>query len=64
VEARFRGEAWPNVRRYLDVESRRCAFLSLSAREIGNAIIVTVTGRPEAREFILNIFALTPAGYA
>lgn len=57
VEVRFRPEAWPNVRRYLEVESRCCAFLSLSAREVGDAIIVTVTGRPEARDFILNIFA-------
>lgn len=64
VEVRFRLEAWPNVRRYLDVESRCCAFLSLSAREVSNAIIVTVTGRPEAREFILNIFASPAAGDA
>jgi hypothetical protein len=64
VEVRFRLEAWPNVRRYLDVESRCCAFLSLSAREVSNAIIVTVTGRSEAREFILNIFASPAAGDA
>jgi hypothetical protein len=61
VEVRFRREAWPNVRRYLEVESRCCAFLSLSAGETADTIIVTVTGRPEAREFILSIFA-SPAG--
>jgi hypothetical protein len=64
VEVRFRLEAWPNVRRYLDVESRCCAFLSLSAREVADAIILTVTSRPEAREFILNIFASPAAGDA
>jgi hypothetical protein len=56
VEVQFRLSAWDNVRRYLDVESRCCSFLNLSATETADAIIVTVTGRPNAREFILNIF--------
>ncbi len=64
VEVRFRLDAWDNVRRYLDVESRCCSFLNLSAKESADGIIVTVTGRPEARDFILNIFTAPDPGHA
>ena len=64
VEIRFRLDAWDNVRRYLEVESRCCSFLNLSAKESADGIIVTVTGRPEARDFILNIFTAPDPGHA
>lgn len=57
VEVRFRPDAWPAVRRYLDLESQCCSFLTLAARKTDDAVLLTVTGRPEARDLIRNIFA-------
>jgi len=45
------------VLRYVEMESQCCPFLDLAARRTPDAVVLTVTGRPEAREFIANIFA-------
>jgi hypothetical protein len=57
VAVTFAGEAWDAVQRYIDLESRCCSFLSLSARRSGDAVILEVTGRPEAQGWIANIFS-------
>jgi len=59
VEVSFSVESWDIVRRYVEMESRCCSFLNLSARKTADAIVLTVTGRPEARDFIAGIFAAT-----
>lgn len=56
IEVTFVHKSWDAVLRYVDVESRCCPFLNLSARRTNDAVLVTVTGRPEAREFITAIF--------
>ncbi|MHB8514453.1 MAG: hypothetical protein ACYC9X_00455 [Dehalococcoidia bacterium] len=61
VEMTFAAEASGLVREYIDVESRCCPFLDLSARTDGGTVVLTVTGRAEAREFIRNIFATADA---
>lgn len=62
VEVRFRPGAWDSVKRYVAVESRCCPFLDLSARKAGSEVVLRVTGRPDARDFILNIFSPPDAG--
>jgi len=57
VEVAFTPESWDAVARYVDLESRCCAFLDLTARRTDGAILLRVTGRPEARELIAGIFA-------
>jgi hypothetical protein len=56
VEVRFRPEAWDLVMQYIEVESRCCPFLDLAARRTDDAVVLTVTGRGEAKEAILAIF--------
>jgi len=57
VEVAFRDSAWDAVLRYVDLESRCCSFLDLSARRADGRVLLRVTGRPEARELIAAIFA-------
>jgi hypothetical protein len=57
VEVTLTPESWDAVARYVDLESRCCSFLDLSARRAEGAILLRVTGRPDARDFIANIFA-------
>jgi hypothetical protein len=45
------------VRRYVDLESRCCSFLTLSARKTVDAVVLSVTGRPDAGRLISAIFA-------
>jgi hypothetical protein len=56
VEVTFRSEARDAVLRYADLESRCCSFLDLAVRMADGVVILTVTGRPEARDWIYNIF--------
>ena len=56
VEVTFRAETWDIVRHYIEVESACCAFLDLAARRTEDAVLLRVTGRPDARDFIANIF--------
>jgi hypothetical protein len=56
VEVTFRAEARDAVMRYVDLESRCCSFLDLSVRTAGDTVVLTVTGRAEARDWIHNIF--------
>lgn len=57
VEVIFIPESWDAVLRYIDMESRCCPFLDLAARRTGAAVLLSVTGRPDARDFITAIFA-------
>lgn len=57
VEVRFRAEAWDDVLRYVEVESQCCPFLDLSAAKQDDAVVLSVTGRPEAHDVIAQIFA-------
>lgn len=61
VRVEFDAAAWDAVRRYVDVESVCCPFLSLSAECASDRIVLTVTGRPEARDLIANIFSASSA---
>lgn len=56
VALTFRAGAWDDVRRYIDVESRCCPFLDLAATKYDDGVELRVTGRPEALDFIRNIF--------
>ena len=56
VEVTFRPDAHDDVLRYVELESRCCSFLNLAVRTTDHAVILTVTGRPEARDWIHNIF--------
>ncbi|TAK57265.1 MAG: hypothetical protein EPO22_12480 [Dehalococcoidia bacterium] len=57
VEVTFDAWAREVVLRYIDLESRCCSFLDLAAWEEAGHVILTVEGRPEARDVIANIFA-------
>jgi hypothetical protein len=57
IEVTFDASARDLVLSYVDVESRCCSFLDLAAREESGHVILTVEGRPEAREVIASIFA-------
>jgi hypothetical protein len=50
--------AWESVQRYVTLESQCCSFLSLHAERGDAAVILRVTGRPDAQELIRNIFKL------
>lgn len=57
VEVRFGPEGWDAVQRYINLESKCCSFLTLRAEQTVAEIILTVTGRPEAKPWIDQIFA-------
>jgi len=56
VEVSFHANAWDAVRRYVEMESRCCSFLNLAAEQKDHGVILRVTGRADAQEFIRNIF--------
>ena len=56
VEVEFRPAAWDAVRRYVELESRCCSFLNLHASQQDGRVLLRVTGRPDAQEFIRNVF--------
>ena len=56
IEATFTVEARAAVMRYVELESQCCSFLDLAVREHPVGIVLSVTGRPEARDWIYNIF--------
>jgi hypothetical protein len=56
IEARFTPATAPAVRRYLELESQCCSFLSLAADFGANPIVLRVTGRPDAQPIIESIF--------
>jgi hypothetical protein len=58
VEVRFRADAETAVRRYVELESRCCSFLTLAIARDDDGLVLSITGRPEARELIENIFPL------
>ena len=57
VEVTFSRDSWAAVLQYVEMESRCCPFLDLAARRDGAAVVLSVNGRPDAREFITAIFA-------
>jgi hypothetical protein len=57
IEVALDASARELVLTYIDVESRCCSFLDLAAREEAGRVILTVEGRPEARDVIASIFA-------
>jgi hypothetical protein len=57
IQATFRRAGWDAVMRYIELESRCCSFLDLSARRQHDRVILTVTGRPEAQPFIRTLFS-------
>jgi hypothetical protein len=57
VLVEFAPEGWAAVQRYVDLESKCCSFLTLRAELTGDAVRLTVTGRPEAKPWIDQIFA-------
>ena len=57
VEVMFAPSAWDGVQRYVNLESQCCSFLTLHAERADDAVTLRVTGRPDAQEFIRNIFA-------
>jgi len=56
VEVTFQAEARDAVLQYVELESHCCSFLDLAVRTEAHAVVLTVTGRPEARDWIYNIF--------
>lgn len=56
VEVTFRPDAREHVLRYVELESQCCSFLDLSVKDEDGSLVLTVTGRPEARDWIYNIF--------
>ena len=59
IEMTFKPQAWDDVRRYIEVESQCCPFLTLSASQNADAVTLQVTGRPEAQAVIDEIFGAT-----
>jgi hypothetical protein len=57
VEVRFAPDGWDAVRRYVELESRCCSFLSLKVERTEDHVVLSVTGRPEATAWIDQIFA-------
>jgi hypothetical protein len=57
VEVTFELDGWGAVQRYIDLESKCCSFLSLRAERTADSVLLTVTGRPEAKPWIDQIFA-------
>jgi len=60
IEARFHIDAWDDLMRYVELESRCCSFLTLALRREPDAAVLTITGRPEAQDWIRALFH--PAG--
>ncbi len=58
IEVAFQLAAWHDVQRYIDVESRCCPFLNLAAEHLTDMVLLRVTGRPEARELIHEMFGV------
>jgi hypothetical protein len=56
VEVSFDPSARDAVMRYVELESRCCSFLDLAVRTAPEAVVLTVTGRPDARDWIYQIF--------
>jgi hypothetical protein len=56
IEMTFEPQAWDDVRRYIEVESQCCPFLTLSASQDADSVTLRVTGRPEAQDVISEIF--------
>jgi hypothetical protein len=56
VEARFASTSAAAVRRYIELESQCCAFLNLAASFGDDAVLLRVTGRPDAQQVIESIF--------
>jgi len=57
IEVTFDASARDLVLAYISIESRCCSFLDLAAREEAGHVILSVEGRPEARDVIAGIFA-------
>lgn len=57
IEVQFRMEARDAVMRYIELESKCCSFLNLTLAHDGDALLLRVTGRPEARALIDSIFS-------
>ncbi|HXK33011.1 MAG TPA: hypothetical protein VNM91_03230, partial [Dehalococcoidia bacterium] len=57
VEVTFAREAYDDVRRYVDLESRCCAFLTLVLQRHPDAVVLRVTGRPDAVPWIRQLFS-------
>ena len=58
IEVMFAADGWDAVTRYVDLESRCCSFLTLAAERASDGrVLLRVTGRPEAQDWIRNIFA-------
>jgi len=57
VEVRFAPGGWDAVQRYVELESRCCSFLTLRVEHTNDDIVLTVTGRPEAKPWIDRIFS-------
>jgi hypothetical protein len=58
VEATFPPESYEAVRRYIDLESRCCSFLTLVLAREPDAVILRVTGRAEAVPLIEDLFGI------
>ena len=58
VEVTFQPTAWDDVRRYIDVESRCCPFLSLAAEQTADGVVLRVTGRADAQVLIYETFGV------
>jgi hypothetical protein len=58
VRSRFRAAAESRVRRLAGLESRCCAFLDFTIARDGEAIVLDITGPPEARPVIEQLFAM------
>lgn len=56
VEVHFAPEAWHAAQRYVELESRCCGFLNLYLERHEGDIVLKVTGRPEAKPWIDQIF--------
>jgi hypothetical protein len=56
VEVMFASSAWDSVRRYVELESRCCSFLTLHAERNADGVLLRVTGRPDAVPLIRGIF--------
>lgn len=57
VEVHFAPEGWDAVQRYVELESRCCGFLTLRLERTVDDVILTVTGLPDAKPWIDQIFA-------
>jgi hypothetical protein len=57
VVVHFSPEGWGAVQRYVDLESKCCSFLTLRAERTVEDVRLTVTGRPEAKPWIDQLFA-------